>query len=124
MISKVYTTLGLNGNYAGNYKRATILTIRPDQDKVMNADQLKAFKKMPTWGLSTRLLTAVAWAADSRKLDIYEFPNGRQLWVLENQRFWRNRVVLLVMPPLPQQSSIVHGLGCWTVALSDYRKVF
>lgn len=119
-----YTTLGLNGNYSGNYKRATILTIRPDQEKVMNADQLQAFKNMPTWGLSTRLLTAAHATADSRKLDIYEFPNGRQLWVLENQRFWRNRVVLLAMPPLPQQSGIVHGLGCWTVAKADYLKVF
>lgn len=123
-MSSLYATLGLNGNYAGVYKRATILTIRPDQEKIMSAEQLKAFKKMPTWGLSTRWLRAVAWAADSRKLDIYEFPNGRQLWVLENKRFWRNRVVLLAMPPLPQQSGIVHGLGCWTVAKADYLKVF
>lgn len=120
----VYTTLGLNGNYAGNYKRATILTIRPDQACQMSAEQLRAFKTLPTWGLSTRLLRAVAWAVDSRKLDIYEFPNGKQLWVLENVRFWRNRVVLLAMPPLPQQSGIVHGLGCWTVAKKDYLKVF
>lgn len=90
----------------------------------MSADQLRAFKTLPTWGLSTSLLRAVAWAVDSRKLDIYEFPNGCQLWVLENKRFWRNRVVLLAMPPLGNQSGVVHGLGSWTITKRDYHKVF
>lgn len=120
----IYTTLGLNGSYAGTYHRATILTIRPDQPKTMTAEQLKAFKTLPTWGLSTKWLRIAARDPESRKLDIYEFPNGRQLWVLEARRIWPNRVVLLVMPPLPQQSGIVHGLGCWTVAKSNYLKVF
>lgn len=124
MAGKVFDTLRLNGNFAGNYKVATILTIRPDQPRQMTAEQLRAFKTLLTWSVSDKWLRLVAWNADSRKLAIYEFPNEHQLWVLENRRFWSNRVVLLAMPPLPKQSSIVHGLGCWTVAKRDYDKVF
>lgn len=123
-MNSVYHTLGLNGNYAGNYKIATILTIRPDQERQMTAEQLKVFKKMPTWGLSTRWLQVVAWHRMSSKVAVYEFPNGRQLWVIQNKTIYPTRYILLAMPLLPELSGVVHGLGAWTVSKTEYLKVF
>ena len=119
-----YAALGLNGNFAGKYNRATILTIRPDQERRMNSEQLRKFKTLPTWNISGAWLRAVAWHRMSRKLDIYEFPTACQLWVIENRMIYPSRYLLLAMPPLGNQSGIVHGLGAWTVSKRDYQKVF
>lgn len=122
----IYSTLGLNGNYAGVYKRATILSIRPDQEKVMSAEQLKAFKTLPASVLADKTYRRIMHLPSSYRMEVFEFPNQRQLLVIASPIFYPFHYVLWAQPPVPTVTiaNDFHGLGCWKVRKKDYLKVF